>query len=30
LLPPHDVWLDSNQAKKLGICDKIQEMGMNG
>ena len=28
LLPPHDVWLDSNQAKKLGICDKIQEMGM--
>ena len=28
LLP--DVWLDSNQAKKLGICDKIQEMGMNG
>ena len=29
LLPPHDVWLDSNQAKKLGICDKIQEMGMN-
>ena len=30
LLPPHDVWLDANQAKKLGICDKIQEMGMNG
>ena len=29
LLPPHDVWLDANQAKKLGICDKIQEMGMN-
>ena len=28
LLPPHDVWLDANQAKKLGICDKIQEMGM--
>ena len=28
LLPPHDVWLDENQAKKLGICDKIQEMGM--
>ena len=30
LLPPHDVWLDASQAKKLGICDKIQEMGMNG
>ena len=30
LLPPHDVWLDANQAKKLGICDNIQEMGMNG
>ena len=29
LLPPHDVWLDANQSKKLGICDKIQEMGMN-
>jgi|TARA_B100000809_G_C14898552_1_gene445381 ATP-dependent Clp protease protease subunit len=29
LLPPHDVWLDASQAKKLGICDKIQEMGMN-
>ena len=28
LLPPHDVWLDANQAKRLGICDKIQEMGM--
>ena len=28
LLPPHDVWLDANQAKRLGICDRIQEMGM--
>ena len=28
LLPPHDVWLDASQAKKLGICDKIKEMGM--
>ena len=27
LLPPHDVWLDANQAKRLGICDRIQEMG---
>ena len=27
LLPPHDVWLDANKAKRLGICDKIQEMG---
>ena len=29
LLPPHDVWLDANKAKRLGICDKIQEIGMN-
>ena len=29
LLPPHDVWLDSNQAKKLGLCYKVQEMGMS-
>ena len=29
LLPPHDVWLDSKQAKKLGLCDKVQEMGMS-
>lgn len=28
LLPPHDVWLDASQAKKLGICDKIKEMGI--
>jgi ATP-dependent Clp protease protease subunit len=28
LLPPHDVWLDATQAKRLGICDTIQEMGM--
>ena len=24
LLPPHDVWLSANEAKKLGLCDKIQ------
>ena len=29
LLPPHDVWLDSKQAKKLGLCDKVQEMKMS-
>ena len=28
LLPPHDVWLDAKEAKKLGICDKVQEMKM--
>jgi ATP-dependent Clp protease protease subunit len=28
LLPPHDVWLDSKQAKKLSICDKVQDMKM--
>ena len=29
LLPPSDVWLDANEAKELGICDNIKEMGMN-
>ena len=24
LLPPHDVWLSAKEAKKLGLCDKIQ------
>ena len=28
LLPPHDVWLDSKQAKKLGLCDSVKEMRM--
>ena len=28
LLPPHDVWLDAKQAKKLGLCDTVQEMKM--
>jgi ATP-dependent Clp protease protease subunit len=27
LMPPHDVWLDAKEAKKLGLCDKVQEMG---
>jgi ATP-dependent Clp protease protease subunit len=26
LLPPQDVWLDANEAKKLKICDKIEEL----
>ena len=26
LLPPQDIWLDGKEAKKLGICDKIQEL----
>ena len=26
LLPPSDVWLDAKEARKLGICDHIQEM----
>jgi ATP-dependent Clp protease protease subunit len=26
LLPPHDVWLNAKQAKKLGICDKIKDL----
>ena len=24
LFPPHDVWLSAKEAKKLGLCDKIQ------
>ena len=28
LLPPHDVWLDAKKAKKLGLCDTVQEMRM--
>ena len=27
LMPAHDVWLDAKEAKKLGLCDKVQEMG---
>ena len=30
LLPPSDVWLSASEAKELGICDNIQEMGMKG
>ena len=26
LLPPHDVWLDAEEAKKYGICDAIKEL----
>ena len=26
LLPPQDIWLDGKEAKKLGICDKVQEL----
>jgi ATP-dependent Clp protease protease subunit len=26
LLPPHDVWLSSNEALKYGICDEVKEM----
>lgn len=29
LLPPSDVWLDANEAKELGICDNVKEMGMD-
>jgi ATP-dependent protease ClpP protease subunit len=28
LMPAHDVWLDAKEAKKLGLCDKVQEMRM--
>jgi ATP-dependent protease ClpP protease subunit len=28
LMPAHDVWLDANEAKKLGLCDKVQDMKM--
>ena len=24
LLPPEDIWLSANEAKKLGICDKVK------
>ena len=27
LMPAHDVWLDAKEAKKLGLCDEVQEMG---
>ena len=26
LLPPQDVWLSATEAKKLKICDKIEEL----
>ena len=26
LLPPHDVWLGAKEAKKLGLCDKVEEI----
>ncbi|RZD40997.1 MAG: hypothetical protein CXT73_05760 [Methanobacteriota archaeon] len=26
LLPAHDVWLGAKDAKKLGLCDKIQQI----
>ena len=26
LLPPHDVWLSSEEALKYGLCDKIKEL----
>ena len=28
LMPAHDVWLDAKEAKKLKLCDNIQEMKM--
>ena len=28
LMPAHDVWLDAKESKKLGLCDKVQEMRM--
>jgi ATP-dependent Clp protease protease subunit len=28
LMPAHDVWLDAKEAKKLGLCDKVQDMKM--
>ena len=27
LMPAHDVWLDAKEAKKLKLCDSVQEMG---
>lgn len=26
LLPPQDTWLEPNEAKKLKLCDKVQEI----
>ena len=26
LLPPHDVWLDANEALKLHICDSVSQL----
>jgi ATP-dependent Clp protease protease subunit len=26
LLPPQDIWLSANEAKKLGICDDVKEL----
>ena len=26
LLPPEDVWLSGNEAKKLGLCDSIRQL----
>ena len=26
LLPPHDVWLSAKEAKKLGLCDKVEQI----
>ena len=28
LMPAHDVWVDAKEAKKLKLCDNIQEMKM--
>ena len=28
LMPAHDVWLDGKEAKKLGLCDTVQDMKM--
>jgi ATP-dependent Clp protease protease subunit len=26
LLPAHDVWLGAKEAKKLGLCDKVEQI----
>ena len=26
LLPPHDVWLGAEEAKKLGLCDSVENL----
>jgi ATP-dependent Clp protease protease subunit len=26
LLPPQDMWLSSQEAKKLGICDQVKDL----